>query len=64
MEKSYRYSVTTYIMNNTLKEYYNIGLDYPSKAGEILKKLEPRWDLRLHDISIRYDSIPGGFTAV
>jgi hypothetical protein len=51
----------TYIMNNTLKEYYNIGIDYPSKTAYILKKLEPRWNLRLHDICIRYSKIPDGF---
>ena len=54
----------TYLMNNTLKEYYNIGVGYPSKTGHILKKLEPRWDLRRHDICIRYATIPDGFTAV
>ena len=54
----------TYLMNNTLKEYYNIGIDYPSKTSHILKKLEPRWDLRLHDICILYSKIPDGFTVV
>jgi len=54
----------TYLMNNTLKEYYNIGVGYPSKTGHILQKLEPRWDLRRHDICIRYATIPDGFTAV
>ena len=54
----------TYLMNNTLKEYYNIGVGYPFKTGHILQKLEPRWDLRRHDICIRYATIPDGFTAV
>ena len=54
----------TYLMNNTLKEYYNIGIGYPSKTGDILKHFEPRWDLRRHDICIRYAKIPEGFTAV
>lgn len=58
------YVFKTYLMNNTLKEYYNIGIDYPSKTGYILQGLEPRWNLRLHDICIRYSKIPDGFTAV
>ena len=58
------YVTKTYLMNNTLKEYYNIGVGYPSKTGHILQKLEPRWDLRRHDICIRYATIPDGFTAV
>ena len=62
MEASY--VTKTYLMNNTLKEYYNIGVGYPSKTGHILQKLEPRWDLRRHDICIRYATIPDGFTAV
>ena len=54
----------TYLMNNTLKEYYNIGVSYPYNIGNILKRMEPRWDLRLHDICIRYSTIPDGFSVV
>lgn len=54
----------TYLMNNTLKEYYNIGVGYPYNIGHILKKMEPIWDVRRHDICIRYSTIPDGFTAV
>lgn len=54
----------TYLMNNTLKEYYIIGVGYPSKTGHILQRLEPRWDLAGHDICIRYSKIPDGFKLV
>jgi hypothetical protein len=50
----------TLLMNNTLKEF--CICQYP--LGNFLKTLEPRWDLRLHDICIRYSKIPDNFTAV
>jgi len=50
----------TYLMNNTLKEY--CICDYP--LGTFLEKLDTRWDLRNHDICIRYAKTPDGFIPV
>jgi hypothetical protein len=57
---------STNLVNLTRKEYFIVGKDYPNKIGLILSRLELlyNWDLRLDDISIRYENNSHTFTRV
>jgi hypothetical protein len=56
---------STNLINETKKEYFIVGNDYPNKIGEILLRLERMgWDLRLDNIYIHRGNKPQRFIQI
>ena len=56
---------STNLVNDTKKEYFIVGNDFPDKIGETLLRLEGMgWDLRLDNIYVHYGNRIKEFTQI
>lgn len=52
----------TILVNDTKRQYINVGSDYPAHIGDHMARLELRgWDLRKDIVYVSYGIIPVGF---